>query len=333
MSDMKSPSKRGLGRGLSALFGEEETAEGQENGTAPAAKSGNVPPMFAATEYLKPNPEQPRKMFHPESLKALAESIKNKGLLQPILVRMDQGDSGMHYQIVAGERRWRAAQLAQLHEVPIRILEMNDSQTLEAALIENIHRDSLNPLEEGEGYQQLIETYNYTQEQVAKAVGKSRSHVSNLVRLINLPEEVKILLSANQLSMGHARALLSAKDPIALSKLILARELSVRQLEQIIQSENTPKTVFKAQKSHTRPSALPPVAGSDLDEQDPNSRALARHLSDQLGMDVSITLRGSDEAGSLSIRFTSLEQLDDLVELLNRVPDDSADGGFPGDDI
>ena len=215
-----------LGRGLSALLGEDEpiiSNEGQPSGQ-----------QTIAIEFLKANPDQPRKRFDEAAIDGLVKSIEKQGILQPILVRKHPNLED-HYEIVAGERRWRAAQRAQLHEVPVTIKELSNKETLEIALIENIHREDLTSLEEAEGYQRLMDEFSYTQEELSKSVGKSRSHIANMLRLLGLSDEIKSMIDDGLLSAGHGRALVSADTADELAHEIIAKDLNVRQTEKLVQ--------------------------------------------------------------------------------------------------
>ena len=278
-----------LGRGLSALLGGEE---------APADLG---PQRSMAIDLLHPGRYQPRGRFAPEELQALAQSVKENGILQPILVRPHDRLSG-HFEIVAGERRWRAAQLAQLHEVPIILRSLDDRSTLEIALIENVQREDLTPLEEAEGYARLMSEFDYTQETLAERIGKSRSAIANLLRLRALPEAVRNLISEGKLSVGHARALIGAGDPIALAQEIVAKDLNVRQAE----------ALAKKQKPATSKKKGAAPAGS---EKDADTRALERDLSLKLGLKVEVQFDG--KGGRLVLHYASLDQLDGVIEKLN----------------
>jgi ParB family chromosome partitioning protein len=276
---------RGLGRGLSALIGDEAAPT---RGEVPAKGSRTLPVAF-----LKPGRFQPRKAFADEALAELAASIKEKGVLTPILVRPLGPDS---YEIVAGERRWRAAQLAKLHDVPVVVRDLADAEALEIAIIENIQRADLNALEEAAAYQELMDRFGRTQEQVAQDVGKSRSHVANTVRLLRLPEPVKQWLREGKLTAGHARTLLSAADPEAAAREILAGQMSVRQAEQ-----RSPRK--------TKPSGKPP--------KDPNLADLEASISNKLGLQIEIIHKG-DKGGEVRIAYSSLEQLEEITRRLSR---------------
>ena len=276
---------RGLGRGLSALIGDEAAPV---RGEVPAKGSRTLPVAF-----LKPGRFQPRKNFADEALAELAASIKEKGVLTPILVRPLGPDA---YEIVAGERRWRAAQLAKLHDVPVVVRDLADAETLEIAIIENVQRADLNALEEAAAYQELMDRFSKTQEQVAQDVGKSRSHVANTVRLLRLPESVKQWLREGKLTAGHARTLLAAADPESAAKEILAGQMSVRQAE-----HRSPKKA----KAGGKPA------------KDPNLADLEASISNKLGLKIQIIHKG-DKGGEVRIAYSSLEQLEEITRRLNR---------------
>ncbi|MBP5858150.1 ParB/RepB/Spo0J family partition protein [Marivibrio halodurans] len=336
------PKKRGLGRGLDALFGESALEEAQpvsppaasEGGGTPAAASsltgaggyGGATPFGAGDaldggprasklvpiELIRPNPDQPRKRFDDAAIDGLVESIKSQGVLQPLLVRRDPGQAN-GYQIVAGERRWRAAQRAQLHEVPVLIKDLSDSDALEIALIENIHREDLTVLEEAEGYQRLMDEFGHTQEALAKGVGKSRSHVANLLRLLGLPDELKSMLDDGLISAGHARALLGHSDAVAIAHEVVKKGLNVRQTEKLAQ-ESKPQSGMKRLKKA-------------IAEKDPDTRALEQRLGDSLGLKVAIDLKDAEsgESGKVTVHFDDFDQLDDVAARLSRGPDGSSD--------
>jgi ParB family chromosome partitioning protein len=255
-------------------------------------------------ELIVRNPEQPRRAFDDAALEELADSIRENGVLQPILVRpVAESDT---YQIVAGERRWRASQRAGLTRMPVLVRELDDRQAMEIAVIENVQRSDLNPIEEAQGYRALIDRFGRTQESVAQAVGKSRSHVANALRLLALPAEVRDHLAAERLSAGHARAIASAPDPVALARSIVDRGLNVRQAEALARSaQNAPET---KSASRTRPA---PTPGSDAD-----TRALEQDLEDLLGLKVTIEDRGG--VGQVRVEYGTLEQLDDICQRLSR---------------
>lgn len=286
--------RRGLGRGLSALFGEE--GEVPESGDAAGDGLRTAP-----VGHLTPGPYQPRKQFDDEALEGLAASIREKGVLEPILVRPVPGQED-RYQIIAGERRWRAAQRAQLHEIPIIVRGFSDLDAMEIALVENLHREDLSALEEAEAYRRLIDEFGHTQERLAQAISKSRSHVANTLRLLTLPEPVKQHIRDGTLSAGHARALLTAADPEALADEAIAKGLNVRQTERLAQRGKPGAT--------GRPRGRPPKKAKD-----PNTAALERDLAAMIGLKVSIEEHG--EGGTLAIHYETLEQLDDLLQRLS----------------
>ena len=277
--------RRGLGRGLGQLFGD----EGQDYAELDKARAAKSVPI----DQIYPGRFQPRKHFDEEALATLVESIKAQGILQPILVRRHP-ESSNAYEIIAGERRWRAAQLAQLHEVPIVIKDLPDRDALEVALVENIQRQDLNAVEEAEGYRRLIDEFGHTQEDLAKVVGKSRSHVANLMRLLTLSEPVRKLVETGQLSAGHARALVGRDDAEGLAKKIVDKGLTVRQVERLV---TTDRTVG--------------ATASEPEKTDPNTAALQRDLETLLGMRVKVTFDGSK--GALTVYYSSLDQLDGLL--------------------
>ena len=291
----------GLGRGLSALLG--ESAHRQQEDPAPSQRGG-VREVEVAR--IRPNPNQPRVQFEEESLADLAASIAERGVLQPILVRPD-GDG---FQIIAGERRWRAAQRAQLHAIPVIIRESDDATTAELALIENIQREDLNALEEAEAYRQLIHRYGHGQDEVAKLVHKSRSHVANLLRLLDLPEFVKQSLLQGDISMGHARAVATAADPEGLTREIIVKGLSVRQTEERARREKTrPGPGADIGRASARNAAK--TADADLE-------ALERQLADILGLKVQVSHKG--QGGAVMLHYSSLDQLDMICQRLSGEP-------------
>lgn len=299
MADNKE--KRGLGRGLSALMADVDLSDRGATTEAPASATAE---QVLPIERVNPNPDQPRRDFDEDALKELAASIEEKGIIQPLIVRADPGKSDQ-YQIVAGERRWRAAQLARLHEVPVVIRSFNDTEVLEIAIIENIQRADLNPVEEALGYRQLQEKFGHTQEQLSSALGKSRSHIANLMRLLNLPEEVLAWLRQGKLSAGHARALITAEDPTALARDVIKRGLSVRETEKLAKAG--------ASKNPSRTASTPAAPMKDAD-----TRALEQDLAAALGMKVSIDHSETGEAGKVSISYKNFEQLDELCRKLSQ---------------
>lgn len=292
---------RGLGRGLSALMADvsdtAETASQVDDVAAPAPRrAGQTIPI----ERIIPNPDQPRRRFTPEQLDDLAASIKEKGVIQPLILRRAPKDDGL-YEIVAGERRWRAAQIAQLHEVPALIRDYSDTEALEVAIIENIQRADLNAIEEAAGYRDLMERFGHTQEKLAEALGKSRSHIANMMRLLSLPPDVQGFLEEGKLSAGHARALITSENAADLARQVIAKGLSVRETERLA------KTKTKEEKVSTTPK---------LREKDADTLALEGDLSAALGMKVSIDHKPGQRSGTLSVRYESLEALDDLCNKL-----------------
>lgn len=289
---------KGLGMGLQALLGEaarSPSPEGQQGEGRGGVREIEV-------SRIRRNPNQPRIQFDEQALEELADSIRERGVLQPILLRRD-GDG---YMIVAGERRWRAAQRAKLHSIPAIVREIDESTTAELALIENIQREDLNPLEEAEGYRQLIERHGHTQEGVGRIVHKSRSHVANLLRLLDLPEFVRQSLLQGDISMGHARAVAAASDPEGLAREIIAKGLSVRQAEERARRERT----GAADAPRPRSPAAQPV--------DADLAALERQLSDILGLKVQVVHKGA--GGAVTLQYSSLEQLDMICQRLSGEP-------------
>mgnify|MGYP001038006824 CR=1 FL=1 len=287
-------SRKRLGRGLAALIGEMDQVP--ETAAAPNAADRQVP-----IEFLTRNPRNPRRSFADAELEDLSQSIREHGLVQPILVRTAPGE-GRRYEIIAGERRWRAAQRAGLASVPVIIRDVDDRVALELAIIENVQRADLNPVEEALGYQQLIDQYGYTQNNLGNVIGKSRSHVANTLRLLKLPARVHDMIAQGTLSAGHARSLVTASDPVAVAEKIVREGLSVRQAEALAQagSEVTRTTKEKGGR-----------------EKDADTRALESMLSDALGMRVEINHR--DKSGELRIRYTALDQLDALCRRLQQI--------------
>lgn len=300
MAEAKSE-RRGLGRGLSALMA--DVGSTTADADAPAPQTGARPvDRRVPIERLLPNPDQPRRRFDGPALAELAESIAARGIIQPLIVR-SHPTKGDHFEIVAGERRWRAAQKAQLHEVPVIVREFSDTEVLEVAIIENIQRADLNPVEEAQGYRQLIDRFGHTQEQMAEALGKSRSHIANLMRLLTLPEDVLDHLKEGRLSAGHARALITSDDASALAKQVISRGLSVRETEKLAKGA-----------SGTGDSRRPSGAGTR--DKDADTLALEGDLSAALGYKV--TIDHTDGAGgAVTIRYKSLTELDDICAKLS----------------
>jgi ParB family transcriptional regulator, chromosome partitioning protein len=295
--------KMGLGRGLDALLGEgslARTAGSVASGAASSGDSTNDGVSQLSISDIHPNPAQPRRHFAEAALLELAQSIKRHCLIQPILVR----PHGSGYQIVAGERRWRAAQKAHLHTIKVIIRELSDSDTLEIALIENIQRQDLNPIEEAEAYRRLCDDFGHSQTELAAIVEKSRSHVANMMRLLDLPSLVRELVVEGKLSMGHARALLPSDDAVRLAALVIKQGLSVRQTEALVKRSKTPATDSV------------PAAGRSLSTHDADIRAVETHLGDLLGLKVKIIHQGSGGAGAVTFEYRSLDQLDMLCQRL-----------------
>jgi len=288
-----------LGRGLASLIGD----VGEES-TTPSTEQGRKP-RRAPIENLKPNPRNPRKNFTDTELDQLASSIKERGLIQPIVVRMLAGERDT-FEIIAGERRWRAAQRAGLHEVPIAVVEATDKQSLEFAIIENVQRADLNPMEEAAGYAQLMEEHSYSQEEVAQIVGKSRPHVANTLRLLKLAPPVQHFVRSGKLSAGHARLLVGLADAEQIAWRAMQLDLSVRALEDELREDRERHAIPEVGKATAR--AKP---GKDAD-----TRALEKKLSDALGLTVTIEQRG--ERGTLTIKYKDLDQLDAVLKKLNK---------------
>ena len=326
------PAGKGLGRGLSALLGDEPDA-------APARPAGGAaiaPPVPGPTaadlealrretftlpiEFLKPGKFQPRRVFDEEALQQLAQSIREKGLLQPILVRQigKDGAGKDAYEILAGERRWRAAQLAKLHDVPVVLRDFADRDALEIALIENLQRRDLSPVEEAQGYARLRDEFGATQQELADALGKSRSHIANTLRLLDLPVKIRALLDEGKLDAGHARALMGAKDMEALAQRVVGEDLSVRQVEKLVQASQGATTNApaggKSKSSGPTTTANTPTVAKSADV-----RALEKQLEAALGLRVDIAQRG-EEKTQVVLFCDDYEQLDDVVARLSKTP-------------
>ncbi|MBB5721318.1 ParB family chromosome partitioning protein [Loktanella ponticola] len=284
---------RGLGRGLSALMAD----VGPEQSTAPRRAETHIP-----VERVHPNPDQPRRAFNQDALAELAASIKEKGIIQPLIVR-PLANKPDNFEIVAGERRWRAAQIAQLHEVPVIVRSFDDTEVLEIAIIENIQRADLNPVDEAAGYRQLMDKFGHTQEQMSQALGKSRSHIANLLRLLNLPDDVQRMLTDGQISAGHARALVGHPFASALARQIVEGGLSVRDAERLAKQETN--------KAASTPKAKKPSGSKDAD-----TVQIEAELAATLGMKVSIDHSNDGEGGKMVLNYRSLDQLDDLLRAL-----------------
>lgn len=297
MADKKAK-PRGLGRGLSALMADVNPEPVSTQAEAPRNAEILVP-----IEKIVANPNQPRRQFLQEDLDDLTASIKEKGVLQPLIVRPT---SDGKYEIVAGERRWRASQAAQLHEVPVLIRDYSDLEMMEVAIIENIQRSDLNAMEEAQSYKQLMDKFGHTQEKMAEALGKSRSHIANLVRLLHLPEDVQQLVQERKLSAGHARALITSDNASELAAKIVKGGLSVRATEALVKKTAAGGSIKPARKS------------KKSEEKDADTRALEGDLSAVLKMKVSIDHKPGGEAGSVTISYETLDQLDELCNILSR---------------
>lgn len=295
MTDANRKPRPGLGRGLSALLGD-AVPESPVTGTPEAGSGVRMLPVSS----LVPHPDQPRRHFDEDALEELAQSLKQRGLIQPIVVR----PTGHNYQIVAGERRWRAAQRARLHEVPVIVRDFDDAQTMEIALVENIQRQDLNAIEEASAYRKLIDDFGHSQDALARLVGKSRSHVANLMRLLDLPRAVQELVGDGSLAMGHARALIGAEGAEGIARKIVKEGLSVRAVEALV----------RAGKGGGRKA---PLEYKSIDGgRDPDIVAVERHLSELLGIGVGIVYAGEGK-GALTLKFASLDQLDMICQRLS----------------
>lgn len=295
---MSAERTRGLGRGLSALLND---GDGENENTISSKGLSGVRTL--PIEQISANPDQPRRQFSEANLTALADSIAEKGVLQPILVR--PAPKGDGYQIVAGERRWRAAQRARLHEIPALVRDLTDRETLEIAIVENVQRADLDPVEEARAYRQLVDRFGHSQDEIARAVSKSRSHVANSMRLLTLPESILTLLANGELSAGHARALIKNPEAEKLAELIVSKGLSVREAEALV------KSVDSGRAPETKSGSGP--------AKDTDTRALEADLANRLGLSVDIRHgKGpGKEAGEIRVRYTTLEQLDDVCRRLS----------------
>jgi ParB family chromosome partitioning protein len=320
---------KGLGRGLSALLGDDGEKRQFQEPRANSAMAAPAPPAAPGPsaaelealrretftlpiEFLRPGKFQPRKLFDEEALEQLAQSIREKGLLQPILVRPIGKDS---YEILAGERRWRAAQLAKLHDVPVVLRNFADRDALEIALVENLQRRDLSPVEEAQGFARLRDEFGATQQELAEALGKSRSHIANMLRLLDLPEKVLALLNEGKLDAGHARALFNADDAVEMAERVVAQGLSVRQVEKLLQAQR-PDIGLPASRN---PAARPPVAGAPAQAKSADVKALEKQLEQALGLRVDIA-QAQGERTQVSLFCDDYEQLDDVVARLSRTP-------------
>jgi ParB family chromosome partitioning protein len=278
--------KKGLGRGLSSLMGDTETTQTKNTNVGQETK---IP-----IANLKPSPSQPRRLFNKNSIYELADSIKAKGLVQPLVVRPSPSDANS-YEIIAGERRWRAAQIAQLHEVPVVIRNFNDTEALEVAIIENVQRSDLSPIEEAAGYKRLIENHGHTQEDLSGIVGKSRSHIANIIRLLSLPQSIQDMITEGKISSGHARAIMNSAFPEQLAEKIINENLSVRDAENLAKDK---KGIIKKLKL-----------------KDPDTIDLENKISEKLGMTININHKGK-KGGSIKIDYKTLDQLDMITQKL-----------------
>ena len=298
--------RRGLGRGLSALMADINVLPSQSGGMPETGQGRQVD--VVPVEYLHPNPNQPRRQFSDAELQDLAASIREKGVLQPLIVRPVAERAG-HFEIVAGERRWRASQIAQLHEVPVLVRVLDDTEVLEVAIIENIQRADLNPIEEAMAFRQLMERFGHTQERLADALSKSRSYIANLLRLLNLPADVQDLVVEEKISAGHARALITAPDPSALALQVTSKGLSVRETEELVRDVSGRSVSKKGGSAGGR--------NAKSREVDADTLALQRDLSANLGMGVTIQHEAMSERGVLTIRYSTLDDLDFLCQALS----------------
>jgi ParB family chromosome partitioning protein len=278
--------KKGLGRGLSSLMGDTETVQTKNSNVGQETK---IP-----IANLKPSPSQPRRLFNKNSINELADSIKAKGLVQPLVVRPSPSDANS-YEIIAGERRWRAAQIAQLHEVPVVIRNFNDTEALEIAIIENVQRSDLSPIEEAAGYKRLIENHGHTQEDLSGIVGKSRSHIANIIRLLSLPQSIQDMITEGKISSGHARAIMNSAFPEQLAEKIINENLSVRDAENLAKDK---KGIVKKLKL-----------------KDPDTIDLENKISEKLGLTININHKGK-KGGSIKIDYKTLDQLEMITQKL-----------------
>ena len=278
--------KKGLGRGLSSLMGDAETVQTKNTNVGQETK---IP-----IANLKPSPSQPRRLFNKNSINELADSIKAKGLVQPLVVRPSPSDANS-YEIIAGERRWRAAQIAQLHEVPVVIRNFNDTEALEVAIIENVQRSDLSPIEEAAGYKRLIENHGHTQEDLSGIVGKSRSHIANIIRLLSLPQSIQDMITEGKISSGHARAIMNSAFPEQLAEKIINENLSVRDAENLAKDK---KVIIKKLKL-----------------KDPDTIDLENKISEKLGLTININHKGK-KGGSIKIDYKTLDQLEMITQKL-----------------
>ena len=302
---IRKPKDRGLGRGLDALFGDEEDvypAYDEDTETSSLTRK------TVGVEQVFPNPDQPRRYFDETALKELASSIAEHGLLQPILVRPDKTRSNM-YEIIAGERRWRASQKAQLHEIPVIIKDLDDDVSYQLSLIENLQRQDLNAIEEALGYQRLVADFDHSHESIGELLGKSRSHISNMIRLLALPKAVQTMVEVGDISSGHARALLGSDDAFELALQVIEEGLSVRETEKLV-ADSQGREIKKHKSSKKK---------TGFAEKDADTLALEKEVSDQIGMSVSIDMK-DEKKGTMRIDFKDLDQLDDILQRLAHNP-------------
>lgn len=299
----KKAERRGLGRGLSALMADVKLDQSVNGGSV------RRPDLMIPVEKLVPNPLQPRRDFPGGALNDLADSLRQKGVIQPLIVRPIALTD--RFEIVAGERRWRAAQIAQLHELPVIVRELDDTEVLEVAIIENIQRADLNAMEEALGFRQLMDRFGHTQEKLAEALSKSRSHIANLMRLLSLPEDVQAFVREGKISSSHARALITSPDPSALARRVIAQGLSVRETERLAKA-------VSGKPSKGKPN------GPGRDNKDADTKALEADLSANLKMSVRINHEPGGETGIVSIRYNTLDDLDFLCRVLSDLPRDGS---------
>ena len=304
---MSSKRAKGLGRGLSALMAGVDTAAQPREDNASQGLPIELGEKYVPIEKIFPNPEQPRRRFADEDLEDLANSIRAKGVIQPLIVRKRPNGEG-EFEIVAGERRWRASQMAQLHELPVIEREFTDTEVLEVAIIENIQRSDLNPVEEAFGYQQLMDKFGHTQEKLAEALGKSRSYIANLLRLLNLPDTVQDYLKEGKLSIGHARALITTDNATSIARQVVEGGLSVRETEKLVK-----RLAQGSENSDVTPKQRVPSAA----DKDADTKALEGDLSAAIGMSVSVNHDSKNEKGTVVISYSSLDQLDDICRIIN----------------
>lgn len=308
---MNAAPAKGLGKGLSALMGEDYSKTMGEGSKSLAGNSSQPVRLFL--EEIHSSNLQPRTKFSEEYLNELANSIEKNGVMQPIVVRPSTQHAGK-YEIIAGERRWRASKLAKIADIPVIIRDIDDKVALELALVENVQRQDLSPLEEAAGYQRLMSEFSYTQDYLSKTIGKSRSHIANLLRLLTLPDAIKSLLDSDQLSMGHARALLNAPNPLQLAEEVIKRGLNVRQTENLVRTGLPDTSKLANKKPHQHSGHASDDRGA-IRQKDPDILALEETLSENLGLNVSINDRGAQK-GEVVIQYTSLSQLDEILRRL-----------------